>query len=339
MLSRHRRAFALPELVATIAIVVVVCSLLIVLAPRSRQMAWQAGSIANLHEFATVTASYAADNTDQFWSYSWRVGVPTPSQYPDLHQPPPDAFAAASAQAVDIIRRRARADLPMINLWVPTVYFHHLPLADYLNTSLPMRFAVSPGDRNRVLWSEDPEGFDDGVYLPNQPYGDPLQWRWPYASSYRVPPAFFSPDAVTNTTGTIIGAADWDHYTTAGLPFNFGGRRVSEVNFPSQKVHVFDRAQWQGAKTPVFFAYSFARVPLLLVDGSAHVRTTSQANPGFQPQNPRSPFPSSWVYSPASWDPPTLAGAPSNPIGSYYWTRGGIQGRDFEGPELPTSDW
>ncbi len=107
MLDRHRKAFALPELAATIAITAIVCSLLIVLSPRSRQMAWQAGSIANLHEFATVTASYAADNADQFWSYTWRAHVPLPSQYPDLQLPQPDALNAATAQAVDILHRRS----------------------------------------------------------------------------------------------------------------------------------------------------------------------------------------------------------------------------------------
>jgi type II secretory pathway pseudopilin PulG len=339
MLNRHRRAFALAELVVTVAIVAVVSSLLIVLSPRSRQMAWQAGSIANLHEFATVTASYAADNTDQFWSYSWRVGVPTPSQYPDLQYPPSDPFAAATDQAVDIIRRRGRSDMPWMQSWTPIPSLHYLPLADYLDTRLPMRFVVSPGDRYRLLWSNDIPGFDAGVYLPYQP--DPSsgdRQHWPYTSSYRVPHAFFSPDAATSTTGTFVGALDWSHYNTAGTPFNLGGRRVSEVSFPSQKVHIFDNAQWQGVKQPVFFAYASARIPALLSDGSAGVKITSQANPGFRPDNPRSIFPTALQYSPSLWDPQVLFNN-SAPYGMYFWTRGGIQGRDFEGPELDTSTW
>ena len=295
------------------------------------------GRFANLHEFATVTASYGADYRDQFWSYSWRYDVVTPSQYPDLHVVPGDPLYAATYQATDILRRRAQPNMAPPVLWIPSVFYHHLPLADYLDTRLPMRFTVSPGDRNRLLWSNDIEGFGRNIYLPNQP--DASVQQAPYSSSYRVPLAFCSPDAVSTNTDTLIPAQDWGHFSYSGAPFNLGNRSIAKVNFPSQKVHVSDNAQWQGAKTPVFFAYNFARVPVLMVDGSARVRATSQANPGFQPNNPRSFFPTVLFYSPAAWEPPIIQGATSSLVGRYYWTRAGILGRDFEGDELSTSTW
>ena len=92
MNSRHRHAFALVESIVTVLTLAVMSCLLLVAASHDRSLGWQTGSIANLHEFATGTASYAADNTDQFWSYSWLVGVPTPSLYPDLHVAPTDIF-------------------------------------------------------------------------------------------------------------------------------------------------------------------------------------------------------------------------------------------------------
>jgi type II secretory pathway pseudopilin PulG len=338
MNMNRRSGFALVELGAALTTVGVLLVVLAVGAPRSRHLGWQAGSIANLHEYAAVTASYAADYGDQFWSYSWPVGVPTPSQYPDLHNPPSDPLGASAQQAVDILRRRARSDMIFINSWVPSVLYPHLPLADYLSTRLPMRFTVSPGDRNRLLWSNDIDGFSRGTF-PNQPdVSDPAGLRWPYSSSYRVPQAFFTPDSDTSAQGTLYGGADWQHFAYTHT-FNFGNRRASKVNFPSQKVHVSDSAQWQGVQNPVFFAYPFARVPVLMVDGSARVRATSQANPGFQPNNPRSPFPVTLLYSPNPWEPPVIQGSNANLVGTYYWTRGGIQGRDFEGDEFSTSTW
>ncbi len=313
MAAQPRRAFALVELLALLMAMGLLIAILAVASHRSRHLGWQAGSIANLHEYASVTANYQADYSDQFWSYSWRCGVPTPSQYPDLQPAPSDAFAAMVDQATDILRRRVRPDIPAAFNWAPSALMHNLPLADYLDTRLPMRFVVSPGDRNLLNWSNDIDGFMQGVYLPNQP--DPSQsenWRYAYSSSYRVPQAFFSPDALSATTGTIAQSQDTGHYQVLGPTFNPGGRLLSQVNFPSQKVFVFDSAQWQGAKQPVYFGYSFARVPMLLVDGSACVRVTSQANPGFQPSNPRSIFPSTFVFAPVPWGPPAITGASLN---------------------------
>jgi hypothetical protein len=339
-MATRNQGFALIELVAAVVTVGILLAVLAVGAPRSRHMAWQAGSIANLHEFAAVTASYSADYSDRFWSYSWRYDVPTPSQFPDLHNTPGDPLNAAIYQATDILRRRGLPSMTYANFWIPSVFFHHLPLADYLDTRLPMRFTVSPGDRNRQLWSNDIEGFLRGDYAPNQPdQTEPLNWRWPFASSYRVPQAFLTPDASTPSSGTVIPGSDWRSFQVTTPLFNFGNRQTSKVNFPSQKVHVFDNAEWQGAKTPVFFAYTFARVPMLFVDGSARARATSQANRGFQPGNPRSAFFTSLTYSPLPWEPPIVAGTSTSLIGTYYWTRGGIQGRDFEGDEFSTANW
>jgi hypothetical protein len=45
------------------------------------------------------------------------------------------------------------------------------------------------------------------------------------------------------------------------------------------------------------------------------------------------------LYSPNTWEPPVISGQPSAPVGYYYWTRGGIGGRDFDGQELSTANW
>src|SRR5262249_26205622 len=146
--------------------------------------------------------------------------------------------------------------------------------------------------------------------------------------------AFFCPDFASSAHATIVQAGEWRLYQLTANNVTFGGRRLSEVGFPSQKVHVFDTAQWQGVKAPVFFLYPFARVPVLTVDGSARVRITSQANPGFAPGNPRSPFPTTLSYAPYAWEPQALTGVPSTLTGAYLWTRMGLAGRDFDGQEI-----
>lgn len=338
-MAGSRQAFALVEVAAAAAVMAVVVALLVVAGPGNRHAAWQAGSIANLHEFAAATGSYGADYTDRVWSYSWRYGEETLSQYPDLRNPPLNSVGPSQYQGTDILRRlTGRADLPVIDDWVPCSEFAHLVLADYLGGTALLRFAVSPGDRNKRLWSNDVEGFDAGAYAPvsPDPRADARQKRWPYSSSYRVPIAFFVPDARTAGTGTVFTINDW-YQEYAPLP-NFGERRASEVAFPSQKVFVHDSAQWQGVRRPVWYRYSFARVPVLLFDGSAHVRATGLANQGFQPNVPRNFLPSMYYYTPRSWDPAVIGNPPILP-GYYSYTRGGIRGHDFDGPETDTSTW
>jgi hypothetical protein len=179
-------AFALPELAATLVIVGVAVAMLLAGAGRARLEHNSAASQAQLRWIAGVTASYAADFQDRMWGLSWKAGE-TPSAFPDL------AFAdthqrAASHQAVDIIRRRGgERDLPAIPNWIPSVYYSHLPLADYLDVALPMLEFVSPADEHRLNWARDREAFSLGAFLPFQPSPtEPLNKRWPYGSSYEV---------------------------------------------------------------------------------------------------------------------------------------------------------
>jgi hypothetical protein len=275
------------------------------------------------------------------WSYSWRYGEQTSSQYPDLRNPPLNAVGPSQYQGTDILRRlTGRADLPVIDDWAPSSEFSHLVLADYLGGTALLRFAVSPGDRNKQLWSNDVEGFDQGAYVPTSPdpRADARQKRWPYSSSYRVPMAFFVPDAFTATTGTVMTIND-SYWEYGPIP-NFGERRAIEVAFPSQKVFVYDSAQWQGVRRPVFWPYPWARVPLLLFDGSARVRATGQCNRGFLPSNPRIVFPTMFGYTFRAWDPPSHSGNASETLTGYYsYTRAGLLGRDVDGAETDTSNW
>lgn len=336
----RRQGFALIELAAAAVAIAVVVALLQILARGTRHQGWQAGSVANLHQFAAITASYQADYADQFWSYSWTSGVVPNTSYPDLRFPG-SAQVMALEQSIDIVRRHGYPNMEPGAGYAPTVLLHHLPLADYLNVPSIMRFAISPGDRYRAMWTNDPARFLVQGFGRDQPE----LWngeRLLFSSSYRASQAFFTPDAVTAQHGTLAGIDDWDHYQYAGPDFNHGRRRLNEVVYPSLKVHVFDSAQWQGVRRPVFFAYGFARIPMLMVDGSAHVRTSSQSNLGFRPDTPRAPFATYLPYidhPDDPWLPPALPGTGQAQYGYYYWTRGGLHGRDFDGQEVSTANW
>jgi len=118
---------------------------------------------SNLRVFAAGTQSYAADNADRFWGFSWLPNVINPTQFADLRQPASDAAACAN-EAVDIIRRRAnRPEFEQVDNWVPHVQFSYLALADYLAVQLPARWAVSPEDGPRQCWSNDPAAFEQSL--------------------------------------------------------------------------------------------------------------------------------------------------------------------------------
>jgi hypothetical protein len=88
-----------------------------------------------------------------------------------------------------------------------------------------------------------------------------------------------------------------------------------------------------------FFLHTEARVPVLLADGSAGIRTTNHSNDGFYPITPQNPTPTRVNYAPElSWEAPTLNGGVNEFVnGHIRWTRSGLLGRDFGGPEVPWS--
>jgi hypothetical protein len=328
------RGFTIADLTALLACVIAVAALCLSAGQRSRSQAYQAGSFNNLHEFAAVTASYAADFNGTFWSYTWRTGEQR-SQYGDINAMMQGAtfFAPSALQAVDIARRRVSPSIPITNSWVPSVQCGHWVLSDYLDQPLNLWFAVSPGDKWRRTFANDPVGYQNNVYAPIQPNPN-TSFHIPYSTSYRAGPAFWSPDYTTQTQSSVVWANSQSTFQSIGnAPLIIGGRRVSEVTFPSQKVFLFDVAQWSGR--PIQWSHDHARPPQLFVDGSVRALATRRANTGFRPDSPTSPFGSVGTYTPAPWEAPGLGN--QSLFGRYYFTRSGLRGRDYDGPEVPVT--
>ncbi|VAX39263.1 hypothetical protein MNBD_PLANCTO03-1424 [hydrothermal vent metagenome] len=301
----------------------------VVAGAQSRTSAGLAGSLANLKKIGEVTGNYAADYEDQLWSFTWHPGY-APSEYDDL-QNPADSVTAVAYQAVDIVRRLYRDDFPRFNNRFGSYWISTLVLADYLDESLPLEWVVSPGDKVRLEWQLDPDNPPD----LNEQGG--VGWSAMFAgfgSSYELMPAFFAPDERTDYQSTITQYKPSHNFTQVPPGLEFGGRRVSEVLFPSQKVHMAERASFFFGPTPTHYLHAEARVPVLMADGSVSPRTSADANVSFKPNNPDNPNSSLANYVPnLIYEPPTLSGGTKDfDIETHYkWTRRGLRGIDFNG--------
>lgn len=320
------------ELAVLLVLSIVIVSIFAVIARRESSLSSLGGSQDNLRWFGATTGSYANDNMDRYWSFTWRGDVTNDTPYPDLRGPTGNDLQAAANQAVHILRSRGgRLDIPVITGWIPHLFYSHLVLADYANMELPLRQAVSPGDRSRILWSGDPQGFDQCRFTPSPPCGDSTSKRWPYSSSYEYGPVFYSSDSGATA---ISQATGHNQYFVPGGPGVLVARTVPQTRHPSQKAMMWDTYQWYHGTRIAYFPYAEARVPVLRADGSVQVHSGAQVNLGWQPTNPTVPFPTSMTYSPNAWDPPVPAGSTVSVPGRMRWTRQGQAGRDVDGLEV-----
>ncbi|MCC6660518.1 MAG: type II secretion system protein [Phycisphaerales bacterium] len=325
---KTRHGFALVELAALSVVASLVAALLLVFGAETRRAGRLGEDIGKLRSIGSLTCQYAADNADQFWTFSWRAGE-SHSQWPDLNNATNDGQAVAN-QMVDILRRRAgRMDISLFYLVTFHINYSHVPLLDYTGR-VPDETFISAADEHRLKWSRDPHGFDQGLYHPAPPNvpGDPNAKRWPYSASFIVPTAFYDKSSVPNR---VTPAGRHNLYYVPGAA-RLGAKLLSDVDFPAHKVFVSDsNARHFGTNQP-YCTHDQSRLPLLFTDGGVPVKAARESNPGWQPNNPASPDPTLFQYEPTPWEP----GGSGTIIGRFRWTRGFLDGRDFGGPEACT---
>lgn len=331
----------------------------LVLAPAmagpSMRASWGLRSQQNLSIIGQASAVYINENDGLLPAYSWKGGVPY-TVYGAGSVVSSDDASAQVRQNTDILRRLTQrvGDPATEILPNPPRLIHrrftHLILADHWNWGPTPEFFASPEDVNLQRWRADPLDVSSVPYADGFAGLDPAQYdldsnwtkagakqRWAYGSSYMFVPASWQPDAVPG----YVPVAYTPHLTMSVSPSGgsipLGGRRLSEVALPAQKVHVHEEFDWR----PVFdtgsmswrsdgawFAYGSARVGKLMFDGSVNDLPSAMSNPGWNAVQPdrvwEQPYRAIHTF-------PLFRGTDSNrklPM-RFHWTRDGLGGIDY----------
>jgi prepilin-type N-terminal cleavage/methylation domain-containing protein len=326
-----RRGFTLIELLVVIAIIALLIGILLPALGAARNAARTTVCTTNLRDMGTATAIYAADFKGTIYGFTWRAGDGLPSQFDDLQTAATDRFAARN-QAIDIIRRQTGwTDFVEDTSWFPHLWYTHLVLTDYVYGVVPAEQTVCPEDLYRNTLQEQPEL----ARTLSRP-------RWTYSSTYELVPAAIARDQGNNDRLTLAPASVQRNYSF-GTQLDVGRqRRITEVTYPAMKVQLSDGYARHQGLPPYSYALPDSRQPLLMFDGSVSTRLAADSNPGFRPNDPTNPEPS--TFRVFDFDPVGLGilmgaqrGAePDTVIGRFKWTRGGLRGIDFGGGEINT---
>lgn len=363
----RRKAFSLIEILVVILIITILIGLLLPALGGVRHLTRTTVCFSNLRQLGDSAASYSAANGGLLFGFSWKGETPGQSDYTDLatgaQNPNTSPIILAHNQTIDILRRLTGQSFnapgvgalenPFRN---PYPRFSHLTLADYGSIMLPADEFVCPEDEYLQQWKSDPYNtFRQNGFTPQPNGNDPTNWIDPFASTYNLIPAAFDtaqmmhakaetfPEYITNLQALqragikrVYNDAGNHNIFWAHSGVRLGLPRMSEVAHPSGKVYMYDSHDRHYGKEEYYFGYMEAKQPLLFFDGSVQARKSSESNKGWDPLRPDK---KEYIltYTPSEYEAPRKEGDVTGKVNALYkWTRGGLLGRDYDGPALHT---
>jgi len=220
--------------------------------------------------------------------------------------------------------------------------YSHMVLSDYMNAKFPDATLIDPADQHRQLWASDPNGYLAGLYTPSLFTGDPItngQWRTLFGASYNTPPAHWD---TAGAGSRVFARSSGSVFIPGSAKSAYGGKKLSDVSYPSQKVMMYDNFGRHFGKSNdanQWMSVPQSRQPLCFYDGSVVAYTAGQCNMGIDP-NTGADYGSGYsqYYEPSVIEPPLPFLGFSGP---NYWlyTANGLRGNDIGGKEqrfIPT---
>ncbi len=335
-----RRGFSRPDLAAiVVAMAFFGCGVLIPAMNAMRRETRGRMCEHNLLVLGNASTEHMNDSKDALPSLSWDAVSAAKSIYWEAKSG--SELGDAQRRALERLRQITQCnDLEGRSNWLPQVRFNWLSLESPERPQLIVQ-TVCPEDtellRLRVEHLPAALGLDKEVFGSHNVADRSLA---AYRSTYEFVPASWCEDYVgaqkeeRPTALVEQGATDSAYRVPSKNPFGHRPRRMFEVGYPSQKVYVYDPFDRHIAPTTIPFADPEACQRTLFFDGSVQLLATKQCNPGGQPNDALMSKATLFKFR---WPREQWEGGfhqSDEFMGYYRWTRLGLAGRDYGGPEV-----